>query len=117
MSRIVVTGAGGFLGGRLARRLAADGHEVIALGRSAALADSFDDKRIAVKLCDLSDPTSLSALEMPSRVDGVVHCAGLSSNWGPRRDFEINNVTATANLLDRARQWGAPHFVYMSSSS
>ena len=116
MPRTLVTGAGGFLGRRVACHLAARGHEVVALGRSASLRDVFRDERITVEICDLGDVASLSAIEL-SGLDAIVHCAGLSSNWGPRRDFELNNVTATANLLARARRRGAPHVVYVSSSS
>lgn len=116
MPRIVVTGAGGFLGARVARHLAAEGHEVIALGRSATLREMLNDSSIAVVICDLADAASLSSPAL-KRIDGVVHCAGLSSNWGPRRDFERNNVTATAHLLDQTRKWGTPHFVHVSSSS
>ena len=116
MSRILVTGAGGFLGARVARHLAGDGHEVVALGRSAASLQCLRDVPVSAMVCDLADDVSLSSLAL-TRVDCVVHCAGLSSNWGARRDFERNNVTATANLLERARQWGAPHVVYVSSSS
>jgi nucleoside-diphosphate-sugar epimerase len=116
MPRILVTGAGGFLGSRLARHLAARGHEVVALGRSASLRDVLGGEHITVEICDLSEAASLSGLEIEG-VDAIVHCAGLSSNWGPRRDFERDNVTATANLLAQARRWGAPHFVYASSSS
>ena len=116
MPRTLVTGAGGFLGCRVARHLAARGHQVVALGRSASLRDALRDAPIAVRICDLGDAAALSALEM-SDLDAIVHCAGLSSNWGPRRDFERNNVTATANLLAQARRWGRPHFVHVSSSS
>ncbi len=116
MPRTLVTGAGGFLGRRVARHLAACGHEVVALGRSASLRDVFRGECITVQICDLVDAAALSAIELPD-LDAIVHCAGLSSNWGPRRDFERNNVTATANLLAQARQWGAPHVVYVSSSS
>jgi nucleoside-diphosphate-sugar epimerase len=116
MPRILVTGAGGFLGSRVARHLAACGHEVVALGRSASLRDVLRGERITVEICDLGDAASLFGLEIEGP-DAIVHCAGLSSNWGPRRDFERNNVTATANLLAQARRWGAPHFVYVSSSS
>ena len=116
MSRILVTGAGGFLGSRVARHLAARGHEVVALGRSAAIREALRDEKIATEICDLGDLAALSSLPI-SDMDGVVHCAGLSSNWGPRYDFELNNVTATANLLKQARRWGRPHFVYVSSSS
>jgi len=116
MPLILVTGAGGFLGNRVARHLAARGHEVVALGRSAALRDVLRGERITVEICDLVDAASLSGLGIEG-LDAIVHCAGLSSNWGPRRDFERNNITATANLLAQARRWGSPHFVYVSSSS
>lgn len=116
MPRILVTGAGGFLGRHVVRYLAARGDEVVALGRSASLRDALREERIAVEIYDLGGAASLSALEMRG-LDGIVHCAGLSSNWGPRRDFERNNVVATANLLAQARRWGRPHFVHVSSSS
>jgi nucleoside-diphosphate-sugar epimerase len=117
MSRILVTGASGFLGACLVRHLAADGHEVVALGRSVSLHEMFRDAPVTARTCDLLDTASLSALDVPKNLDSVVHCAGLSSNWGSRRAFELNNVSATANLLDQSRRWGASHFVYVSSSS
>jgi nucleoside-diphosphate-sugar epimerase len=117
MSRILVTGASGFLGACLVRHLAADGHEVVALGRSISLREMFRDARVTTMTCDLLDTASLSALDVAKNVDSIVHCAGLSSNWGSRRAFEFNNVTATANLLEQSRKWGVLHFVYVSSSS
>lgn len=116
MSRILVTGAGGFLGARVTRQLGRDGHDVIALGRSAASLQSLEDVPVSAVVCDLADEVSLSSLAL-GRLDSVVHCAGLSSNWGPRRDFERHNITATARLLEQAKTWGAPHFVHVSSSS
>ena len=116
MPRIVVTGAGGFLGARVAAQLAGGGHEVIALARSKLPQESIGNGSIALALCDLTDTASIASLGL-TNIDGVVHCAGLSSNWGPRGAFERNNVAATANLLAQARQWGAPHFVFVSSSS
>src|SRR5262245_8282319 len=113
MPRIVVTGAGGFLGARVAVQLAAAGHEVIALARSEL---ALGDKSIARARSALADTESVASLRF-ANIDGVVHCAGLSSNWGPRDAFETNNVTATGNLLAQVRQWGAPHFVFVSSSS
>jgi nucleoside-diphosphate-sugar epimerase len=117
MSRILVTGASGFLGACLVRRLAARGHEVVALGRSASLHGLFGHAAVTARTCDLADAAALSALDVGKNPDSIVHCAGLSSSWGSRRAFQLNNVTATANLLDQSRRWGAPHFVYVSSSS
>ena len=67
MPRTLVTGAGGFLGSRVARDLAARGHEVVALGRSASLRDGLRDERIGMKICDLGDAASLSALDLSGR--------------------------------------------------
>jgi nucleoside-diphosphate-sugar epimerase len=57
------------------------------------------------------------ALDGLGQLDAVVHCAGLSSNWGPRAAFEIANVHGTRRLIEQLREWGAPHFLYVSSSS
>jgi nucleoside-diphosphate-sugar epimerase len=116
MSRVLVTGAGGLLGACLVRQLAADGHAVVALGRSPSLREMFSAP-VAVRICDLVDGASVSSLDIGEELDSVVHCAGLSSNWGARRAFALNNVTATGNLLDQAGRWGFPHFIYVSSSS
>ena len=43
MSRVVVTGGGGFLGSRLVERLESDGHEVVAARRRDYDLTSMDD--------------------------------------------------------------------------
>src|ERR1700761_6499207 len=116
MARFVVTGVGGFLGARVAEQLAANGHQVIALASSIRPRESPGARAMAVMLCDLADASAVGSLKL-SKIDGIIHCAGLSSNWGPRSAFQRDNVTATANLLAQAKNWGTPHFVYVSSSS
>lgn len=61
--RILVIGAGGYIGSHVAAALTADGHDVVALRRSA---------RYATVDGDLLDPASLTAAA--STVDVVVHC-------------------------------------------
>lgn len=116
MARVLVTGASGFLGGTLVRHLARTGVEVIATGRNAARLDLLPlppDARIAL---DLAAPMS----ETDSRFAGVtiiVHCAALSSPWGPYPAFHAANVTATAALVALARRIGVAHFVLVSTPS
>jgi nucleoside-diphosphate-sugar epimerase len=55
MSRILVTRAGGFPGAHVARHLAGDGHEVVALGRSAAALECLKDAPVSAVSCDLVD--------------------------------------------------------------
>lgn len=116
-ARVLVTGSGGFLGGYVARHLISTGCRVVATGRSALSLQSLQNDGIETVPLDLSDPIAWARLAPMGRFDAIVHCAGLSSNWGPRRAFAIGNIETTANGLHYARHHGAPHFVYVSSPS
>jgi NAD dependent epimerase/dehydratase family len=71
--RIAVTGAGGFLGGRLARRLAADGHVVLALDRQMPEVPAGGQARG----CDITDAASVHDAFAAFAPDAVVHLAAL----------------------------------------
>jgi nucleoside-diphosphate-sugar epimerase len=115
--RVLVTGAAGFLGQHVCRRLALEEFEVIAHGRTKRALEPFASDGFNTVYCDLESPTATSVLAEVGRLDAVVHCAGLSSNWGQRAAFLSANVDATRNLLAQIQRNGAPHFIYVSSSS
>ncbi|ESQ88680.1 hypothetical protein ABENE_15675 [Asticcacaulis benevestitus DSM 16100 = ATCC BAA-896] len=50
-------------------------------------------------------------------VEGVFHCAALSSPWGKAKDFQAINVDVTRRLLVSARNAGCQRFVFVSSPS
>jgi nucleoside-diphosphate-sugar epimerase len=112
--RIAVTGAGGFVGGRVAAALAA-GNRVYAFGRRPPAA--FARRGIA-GLAGLAgyrqwDLTTGRLADAPE-VDAVVHCAGAVTDWGPDALFRAVNVAGTAAVLEtfpRAR------LVHISTSS
>ena len=105
--RAAITGAGGFLGSTLARRLAAGGAEVAALSRSRA--DIPGTRWHHYELSDASiDPAALEG------ADVVVHAAFSAAGAGP--ELEKLNYDAALRLRDAARKKGA-RFIFISSMS
>ncbi|MGW4119339.1 NAD-dependent epimerase/dehydratase family protein [Nocardia sp. NPDC004711] len=116
--KALVTGASGFLGGALTRRLVRDGdHEVAILVRRTSnlrdLAPVLD--RVQRVVGDLGDPDSLE--RAVAGVDVVFHSAARVDERGTRARFWTENVAATARLLAAARAAGAQRFVFISSPS
>ncbi|MGY4516698.1 NAD-dependent epimerase/dehydratase family protein [Lysobacter sp. HA18] len=113
--RVVVTGATGFLGGAVARRLRATRPdvEVLALGRDTARGAALTADGIDFLSVDLCDATTLrGAIE---GADAVVHAAALSSPWGPRAAFVAANIDVTANVAHACVDAGVRRLVHIST--
>ncbi|MEU6585785.1 NAD-dependent epimerase/dehydratase family protein [Nocardia sp. NPDC046763] len=116
--KALVTGASGFLGGALTRRLVRDGdNEVAILVRRTSnlrdLAPVLD--RVERVVGDLGDPDSLD--RAVAGVDVVFHSAARVDERGTRARFWAENTAATSRLLAAARAAGAQRFVFISSPS
>ncbi|MFC4905987.1 NAD-dependent epimerase/dehydratase family protein [Actinomadura gamaensis] len=96
--RIAVTGASGFVGGAVARALAAD-HDVLEFGR-----------RPGYRFWDLTR----GPLSAPPPVDAVIHCAGSVTDWGPSAELFAVNLTGTRHAL---ATWPGARFVHVSTAS
>ena len=97
---VLVTGATGFLGGRLAQILSAGGETVRILARPGRDLSHLDGTGVEVIAGDLAD---IGALKRAADGAGVIyHCAACSSDWAPRSVFVEANVTGVRNLLDAA---------------
>jgi nucleoside-diphosphate-sugar epimerase len=109
----LITGASGFLGGRLAQLLAEQGEEVIVLARASSKLDHLPNIRIAPG--DLTDSASLrKAVHGMTR---IIHCAACSTDWAPWNTYYAANVTGTQNLLDAALQSPTiERFVHVSTT-
>ncbi|NKY49387.1 NAD-dependent epimerase/dehydratase family protein [Nocardia vermiculata] len=115
--RALVTGASGFLGGALVRRLVSDGgHEVTVLARpTSKLGDLTGLDGVRVAYGDLTDEASLA--RACAGVDVVFHSAARVDERGTREQFRNENVRGTEALLRCARAAGAGRFVFISSPS
>jgi len=112
--RVVVTGATGFLGGALARRLHAQPEtEVIALGRDKLRLDALRAKGIKAISVDLCDRDAVRAAF--EAADTVIHSAALSSPWGARKAFERANVLASENVARACVAGNVRHLVHVST--
>jgi nucleoside-diphosphate-sugar epimerase len=111
-----VTGATGFIGGRLTRRLRQRGDEVVALVRSPAKAADLRDLGCELVEGDLSDGAAIRSGLKGS--EAVFHVAAIYKIGIPRSEqpamFEAN-VGGTKRVLDAAADAGVPKIVYVST--
>jgi UDP-glucose 4-epimerase len=113
MSRVLVTGASGFIGKAVVAALARDGHTVRAAVRRPHL--SFPDGVEVVQHPDLAETFDWRPLLQG--VDQVVHLAGIAHTGRgvDRAAYDRVNRQATAQLATAAAQAGVKHFVFVSS--
>ncbi len=109
MPVVVVTGAGGFLGGHLCRVLAARGWEVRGLARRPEAASLPAGVRVGC--ADLPDRVDVELLK---GADVIVHAAWAVRETDPAR-ADRQNVEGTARLLEAARAAGVGRMVLVSS--
>ena len=112
--RYFLTGATGFIGGRIARQLRADGHDVIAAVRNPDKAqDLFALGAQVVK----SDVTDKESMRDPMRgVDAVFHVAGwYKIGVKDKTPGAAINIDGTRNVLELMQELNIPKGVYTST--
>jgi nucleoside-diphosphate-sugar epimerase len=109
--RILVTGATGFLGSRLTRRLVEDGFAVRALVRTRSDLRSLKSLGVEIAFGDLGDGPAVDA--SVSGVDVVVHAGAGTS--GSAKDSDTATILGTRNVLEACRKHAVGKLVYISS--
>ncbi|CAN3130859.1 NAD(P)-binding domain-containing protein [Mycobacterium sp. smrl_JER01] len=107
--RCLVTGATGYIGGRLVPELLERGHTVRAMARTPAkLDDAAWRDRVEVVRGDLTDEDSLTAA-----FDGVDVVYYLVHSMGTSKDFVAEEARSARNVVAAARKAGVRRFVYL----
>lgn len=121
MKRVLLTGATGFVGANLARRLLDDGHEVHLLVRPVHSGWRIEDVREHVRLheASLEDSESLARIVSRIRPDWIFHLAahGAYPSQTDVREMVSTNITGTMNLVEACLKTGFEAFVNTGSSS
>ena len=100
---VLVTGAGGFIGRHLIRRLRADSVEVQALLLPEEEAPE-DWQDVEILRGDITDADAMAAAV--KQVGTVFHLAAVVTDWGPEELFQTVTVDGTANVLLPAARYG-----------
>ena len=127
---ILVTGAAGFIGFHVARRLLAEGRNVVGLDnlnsyydpalKEARLDILRQEQNFAFEQIDLADRAAMQRLFAKHRFARVVHLAaqaGVRYSIDQPHAYVDANLEGFVNVLEGCRHHGCGHLVYASSSS
>jgi nucleoside-diphosphate-sugar epimerase len=121
MKRVLVTGATGFVGSNLARRLVSRGDDVHLLLRPEHASWRLEGLRERVRLheADISDADQVGAVVDVVKPQWIFHLAahGAYSFQNDVQRMVRTNVLGTVNLLEAGRRAGFEAFVHAGSSS
>jgi UDP-glucose 4-epimerase len=118
---ILVTGAGGFIGSALCKKLVSEGHQVVGLVHKAFPSDLVSlletHNNFWLVIGDIR--WDLSSIIKDRKVETIFHLAAQVpyTTESPEKDLAKNNAIGTANLVNVAYQSGVKEFIYTSSMS
>jgi UDP-glucuronate 4-epimerase len=130
MRQILITGAAGFIGFHLARKLLAEGENVFSIDnlnnyynvslKQARLNQLFHYKNFQFSQLDLAERVGIAEIFDRCKPEIVVNLAaqaGVRHSLTHPQAYIDSNLVGFANILEGCRQTGVKHLVYASSSS
>ncbi|MCB9025683.1 MAG: NAD-dependent epimerase/dehydratase family protein [Bdellovibrionaceae bacterium] len=112
--KILVTGATGFVGSWMAKKLLTEGHEVHVLRRTESDLSQIKNLDLKHHIGDVSDLNSL--ISASQSVEAIFHLAGVVGyNPAMRQIMENVNVGGTENVVKVCQSVNIRRLVYMSS--
>jgi len=126
--KILVTGAAGFIGSSVVKKLSAQGTKVVAL--DGLLGGLYPEQEKSARFHDISMLPGVETFQLdlrtgdlgqlPRDITHVINEAampGLGLSWSNFELYSSCNLSATARLLDASREWDIERFVQISTSS
>ena len=115
MSKVLITGATGFIGSHLVTACLKKKHRVRALAMRGDPGDAgLKKKRVEIVYGDLRDGASLEGA--CKGIDIVFHCAAVVTNWAPRSLFQAVNIDGMEKLCLAALNARVKRFVELSTN-
>jgi nucleoside-diphosphate-sugar epimerase len=112
--KILVTGASGFTGSALCRRLVTMGEDVVAFVRPSSRAEELTAMGVEIRVVDIKDPSEV--LKNFDDIDRVYHIAAAwRTEHSDLNEFRLVNVEASRNLLEAAVRFQVKRFVHCST--
>lgn len=128
--KVLVTGAAGFIGFHLSKRLLAEGHEVVGLDilndyydvnvKKNRLKQIEDNEKFTFAYMDMADRATMEKLFAEEKFTHVVNLAaqaGVRYSLINPQAYIDSSVVGFMNILEGCRHTGVEHLVYASSSS
>ncbi|MCD4707523.1 MAG: SDR family NAD(P)-dependent oxidoreductase [Candidatus Sabulitectum sp.] len=115
MSKVLITGANGFIGSHLVEKFLREGHQVYGLVRTTSDLSLIKDMEVSLLYGDITDYGSVE--KSLNGIDLLIHNAGLASDWGSMESFRKINLEGTKNVTTAAEKNGIRRIVYMSSTA
>ena len=112
--RCLISGASGFIGGRLAERLVGEGRSVRCLARPSSDTSRLRELDVEIVVGDLRGAATLAGAVRGCR--DVFHCAALVSDWATVEEMLATNVEGTRNLLEASVGASVRRFVHLSTT-
>jgi nucleoside-diphosphate-sugar epimerase len=120
MNTVLVTGAGGFIGGYVAGEFAARGWRICGtVHRRPPRRLPATTTLLPVDIADAGSmrrAVQVARAEGGGRLDAVVHCAGRASDIGWRRTFAAVNAGSVRHLVGLVREYGIGRLVFISTT-
>ena len=112
--KVLVTGATGFLGTHLCRRLVADGHTITILRRASSNTDALRNLPVRYEIGEITDAACVNRATKGQEV--VIHAAACMQRKNNSRDiFYAVNVAGTRNVVQACRRYQVRRLLHVSS--